>query len=480
MIRLPIVAVSFLVAAAPVSAQVAAEPWITGLDHPVRLVAPAGDPRLFVVERGGRVLAFTSAGAFIDTFLDIGSLTAESGEGGLLGLAFAPDYATTGRFYVSYTDLGGDSRLARYRVGTDPDRADPASGTNLLTVNQPASNHNGGHLEFGPDGMLYFGLGDGGGSGDQQNNAQNDQTLLGKLLRLDVSGPGAYTIPPDNPHVNRAPLDEIWAKGLRNPWCWSFDRLTGDLYIADVGQYELEEINVQPAAVQGGANYGWRLMEGTACYNPESGCLRPGLSLPVHEYTHGGTPFRCSISGGYVYRGADIPQLKGQYFYADYCSAEVWSLTWTAAEGATRVRNWTDRLAPGGGFGSIAAFGQDAAGELYVLDYDHGTAYRLVSSASGVPAASVLQLTQNAPNPFNPATTISWVADPEAGQVSLRVYDLAGRLVRTLVAGAASAGPDSVTWDGTDDLGQPVAAGVYHYRLQQGGQAVARKMVLLE
>ena len=478
MIRLSSVAAALLLTAAPASAQVAAEPWITDLNSPVRLVAPPGDSRLFVVERGGRVLAFTSAGAFIDTFLDVNSLTTESSERGLLGLAFPPDYAATGRFYVSYTDLDGDSRLARYVVGTDPDRADRASGTILLTVAQPAGNHNGGHIEFGPDGMLYFGLGDGGGSGDPQNNAQNDQTLLGKLLRLDVSGPGGYTIPPDNPQVGRPPLDEIWAKGLRNPWCWSFDRLTGDLYIADVGQNELEEINVRPAGMPGGANYGWRLMEGTACYEPEAGCFRPGLTLPVHEYTHGGSPFRCSISGGYVYRGADIPQLKGQYFYADFCSAEVWSLTWTGAEGATRVRNWTDRLAPAGGFGSIVGFGQDAAGELYVLDYDKGTAYRLVPNASAVPPAGPLRLNQNTPNPFNPLTTIAWSGDPQAGPVSLRVYDLAGRLVRTLADGRETAG--SATWDGTDDLGRSVAAGVYHYRVQQGTEAVARKMVLLE
>lgn len=480
MIRQLAVAALLLLSVAPVAAQVASEPWITGLDHPVRLVAPVGDDRLFVVERGGRVLAFTPAGAFIDTFLDVSTLTSEFDERGLLGLAFAPDYASTGRFYVSYTDLDGDSRLARYAVGPDPDRADPASGTILLTVTQPAGNHNGGHIEFGPDGMLYFGLGDGGGAGDQQNNAQNDQTLLGKLLRLDVAGSGGYTIPPDNPNIGRPQRDEIWAKGLRNPWCWSFDRLSGDLYIADVGQSELEEINVQPAGLPGGANYGWRLMEGSACYNPSSGCFDPGLALPVHEYTHGGSPFRCSISGGYVYRGADIPQLQGQYFYADYCSAEVWSLTWNEAAGATRVRNWTGQLEPNGGFGSIVGFGQDAAGELYVLDYDRGTAFRLVPSASGVPAATALQLTQNTPNPFNPVTTISWTADPQAGPVSLRVYDLAGRLVRTLVDGRVPVGADSAAWDGTDDRGRAVAAGVYHYRLQQGTRAVARKMVLLE
>ncbi|MBE0565774.1 MAG: PQQ-dependent sugar dehydrogenase [Krumholzibacteria bacterium] len=469
-----------LLVALPAAAQVASERLITGLDRPLRLVAPPGSPRLFVVERSGTILVYNQDGTFRDLCLDIGSLISLDSERGLLGLAFPPDHATTRRFYVSYTDLGGDSRVVRYTMGADPDRADPASAQLILQVSQPQANHNGGHIEFGPDGLLYIGFGDGGGSGDPQNNAQNDQVLLGKLLRLDVSGAGpGYAIPASNPFVGLPPRDEIWAKGLRNPWCWSFDRETGDLYIADVGQSELEEINVQPAGSDGGENYGWRLMEGTACFNPSTNCPQTGLTLPVHEYGHGGSPFRCSITGGYVYRGS-MTQLRGRYFFADFCSAQVWSMTWTPGQGATDVREWTDLIAPAGGFQSIAGFGQDGFGELYVLDYDGGDVYRLVPTVAAVPGLFAPQLGQNVPNPFNPSTDITFTADPAGGSVRLAVYDVAGRLVRVLADGADPEGTRTVTWDGTDAQGRTVAAGVYHYRLEQGGRIATRKMVLLE
>lgn len=467
--------------ALPAAAQVGSQQVITGLDRPLRLVSPPDDPRLFVVERPGTIRVYNQNGTFRDLCLDIRSLVSIDSERGLLGLAFPPDHATTGRFYVSYTDQGGDSRVVRYTMGADPDRADPASAQLILQVSQPQANHNGGHLEFGPDGMLYLGFGDGGGSGDPGNNAQNDQVLLGKMLRLDVSGTGpGYAIPADNPFVGLPPRDEIWAKGLRNPWCWSFDSLTGDLYIADVGQGDLEEVDVQPAGSDGGENYGWRLMEGSACFIPSTGCFQPGLTLPVHEYSHGGTPFRCSITGGYVYRGAAIPQLAGRYFFADFCSAQVWSLTWTPGQGASDVREWTDLIEPAGGFGSIAGFGQDGLGELYVLDYDGGSVHRLVPTVSSVPDLLAPQLAQNVPNPFNPATSITFTAEPAGGPVRLAVYDVAGRLVRVLADGASPEGARTVTWDGTDGEGRAVAAGVYQYRLEQGGRIATRKMVLLE
>jgi len=471
-----------LAAAAPAAAQVATTPVITGLHQPLDLAAPSGDSRLFVVERGGTVLVFDHAGAFRDTFLDIRDEVLVGGERGLLGLAFSPDYAASGRFYVSYTGLTGDSQLVRYRAGTDPDRADPAGAGTVLTVSQPANNHNGGDLAFGPDGMLYFGLGDGGSEGDPDNLAQDDQTLLGKMLRLDVSGSGSgYTVPPDNPFVGKAPRDEIWAKGLRNPWRWSFDRRTGDLYIADVGQNAWEELDVQPASSTGGENYGWRLMEGDACYNPPTGCDPGGLSLPVFTYPHnGGPPAGCAITGGFVYRGSAIPQVQGQYFFADFCASRLWSLTWDGDGGVTGFHDWTDTAAPPGGFGSIASFGQDADGELYVLDYNPGVVYRLVAGPSPVPPASALTLAQNAPNPFNPSTTIAFTVDPAGGPWNLRVYDLAGRLVRTLAAGPAVADSLSAVWDGTDRAGRPVAAGVYRYRLAQGGRSESRSMALLE
>ena len=466
--------------AVPAPAQVGSELVIEGLVRPVRLVAPRGDIRLFVVERGGTILVYSQAGAFRDTFLDIRHLTTEGGERGLLGLAFPPDHATTGRCYVSYTDLDGDSRVARYTVSADPDRLDPQSAAIVFGQSQPFANHNGGHVEFGPDGMLYLGLGDGGGSGDPGDRAQDDQTLLGKMLRLDVSGDGAAAIPPDNPFAGTAGRDEIWALGLRNPWCFAFDRGTGDLYIADVGQNVLEEVDVQPAASGGGENYGWRLMEGSECYEPPTGCEEPGLVLPVHEYAHGGDPFRCSITGGYVYRGANVPALRGRYLFADFCSGQVWSLTWDGAGGTTDVTEWTPGIAPDGGFGSIAGFGQDGAGELYVLGYETGEVHRLISTVTPVPGPQGLRLRQNVPNPFNPTTRIVYAADPDGGPVVLRVYDAAGRLVRTLVDGPANAGPDSVIWDGTDRHGRPAAAGVYHCRLEQGARVQTRKMVMLQ
>jgi len=232
-----------LAAAGPVPAGPAIRTFTTAVTMPVRVTSPAGDQRVFVVEQDGLIKVFDRDGASRGVFLDLTALTNGAGERGLLGLAFAPDYATSGRFYVNYTDLAGNTQVARYRVGSNPDRANPGSAQILLTVDQPYPNHNGGHLAFGPDGMLYIGLGDGGSGGDPENRAQNVQSFLGKMLRIDVSGSAGYTIPPDNPFVATAPRDEIWALGLRNPWTYAFDALTGDLWIADVGQSALEEID---------------------------------------------------------------------------------------------------------------------------------------------------------------------------------------------------------------------------------------------
>ena len=377
-----------LLVPATVRAELAVKTVLTNLGDPVRLVAPEGDDRLFVVERGGLIRVFDQDGTERGTFLDVSALTRIPSERGLLGLAFPPDYASTGRFYVNYTDdtagTTTNSILARYQVSGNPDVADAGSAEILLTLFQPASNHNGGHIEFGPDGMLYLGFGDGGGSGDTSNWAQNDQSLLGKMLRLDVSGPGAYSIPSDNPFVGTAPLDEIWAKGLRNPWCFSFDRTTDDLYIADVGQGLWEEVDVQPASSGGGENYGWRLMEGNACFNPPTNCNDGSLVLPVHEYSHGGG--RCSISGGYVYRGSVIPSEAGSYFFADFCSGQIWTLRWSEAGGATDITDRTAELTATVSFSGISSFGQDGRGELYVIDTGSGQIHRIVG-AKGSPTA---------------------------------------------------------------------------------------------
>lgn len=343
----------------------------SGLSSPVFLTAPPGDAeRLFVVERGGRVVIIRDGTVLATPFLDIQGLVTSGGERGLLSMAFHPDYAQTGEFFVDYTDVNGDTRVARYRVSTNPDVGDPGSGEVILTVAQPYSNHNGGQLAFGPDGMLYIGLGDGGSGGDPLGNGQNLGTLLGSILRIDVDGGAPYAIPGDNPFVSDADArDEIWAYGLRNPWRFSFDRQAGDLYIGDVGQGAWEEVDVQPAGSGGGENYGWNVMEGAHCYNASS-CDQTGLVLPVLEYSHGEG---CSITGGYVYRGANLPTLSGHYLYADYCSGFIRSFRYVGGDAVDR-RDWSSVLAPGTG---ISSFGQDAVGELYVMTLS-GNVYRIV------------------------------------------------------------------------------------------------------
>jgi hypothetical protein len=341
------------------------------LDLPVFATSPSGDThRLFVVEQTGRIRLLRDDVMLAAPFLDLSALVSCCGERGLLGLAFHPRYATNGFLYVYYTDSGGDTKVTRYHVSANPDVADPASAGPVLSQTQPFANHNGGMLAFGPDGYLFVGLGDGGSGGDPLNNAQNRSTLLGKILRLDVDHGAPYTVPAGNPFVGQAGTrPEIWSLGLRNPWRFSFDRQTGELYIGDVGQNLWEEINVEPAA-GGGRNYGWRDMEGGVCYVP--GCTPTGLTLPALTYSHSEG---CSVTGGYVYRGVDLPELSGLYLFADYCNGWVRSFRWTAA-GATEV---TDRptLAPGG---PISSFGQDARGELYLLEYGSpGAIYRIIS-----------------------------------------------------------------------------------------------------
>jgi glucose/arabinose dehydrogenase len=342
----------------------------TGLDFPVYLTAPAGDARLFIVEKTGRIRIVKGGALGAAPFLDLSASVSGGSEQGLLGLAFDPRYGTTGRFYVDYTDRNGDTRIARYRVSADPDVADPSSGEILLTIDQPYANHNGGQLAFGPDGYLYIGMGDGGSGGDPEGHGQNAADLLGSLLRLDVSGATGYSVPTGNPYAAGGGRGEVFSIGLRNPWRFSFDRQGGDLYIADVGQNEREEVDVSTAASGGGRglNYGWNRMEGTACYS--SGCDRTGLTLPVIDYTHADG---CSITGGYVYRGAAVPALAGTYFYADFCSGWVRSFRYQNGQ-ATNPREWP-MLKPGG---QVTSFGEDAAGELYILEAD-GKVFQVVA-----------------------------------------------------------------------------------------------------
>jgi glucose/arabinose dehydrogenase len=352
---------------------VALELVASGLEFPLGLTAPEADSRLFVVEKGGRIRIVRDGALLPEPFLDISATVSRGSEQGLLGLAFHPDYATTGRFFVDYTDSDGNTRISAWRVSADADRADAASEEVLLTIEQPFSNHNGGGFAFGPDGYLYVGMGDGGSGGDPLGNGRDLGDLLGSLLRIDVNGPSGYAIPADNPFVGReGARGELWDLGLRNPWRFSFDRGTGDLYIADVGQGEREEIDVATRASGGGRglDYGWNVMEGSICYGGGS-CDRTGLALPVTEYSH---DQGCSVTGGYVYRGTAVPAIQGHYFYADYCQG--WVRSFRLQDGAASdPRDWP-ALAPGG---PVASFGEDAAGELYVLDAG-GSVYRVVAA----------------------------------------------------------------------------------------------------
>jgi len=355
-------AASILAAAPP---RISLEQIASGLARPVS-VAHAGDGsgRLFIVEQRGAIRVFDGGQLLPTPFLAIQSLVRFGGERGLLGLAFDPSYATNGFFYVNYTRASdAATTIARYQVSANnPNIADPSSAVVLLNIQQPNSNHNGGQIAFGPDGYLYIGTGDGGGAGDPDENGQDLTTLLGKILRIDVSNAPPYATPLDNPFVgNPAARDEIWAYGLRNPWRFSFDRDTGDLFIGDVGQNSLEEIDFQPAASSGGENYGWDHMEGSSCFDPPTNCNDGSLTLPVLEYSHSQG---CSVTGGFRYRGSKHLELQGRYIYGDFCSGNVWA---AQEDGA----NWIAGD-PFDSNRSISAFGEDEAGELYLVDVNGG------------------------------------------------------------------------------------------------------------
>jgi hypothetical protein len=347
---------------------------VTGLDRPVYLTAPANDDRLFIVEQRGRIRIVKNGQLLTQPFLDITDRVTVLGglgdERGLLGLAFHPSYASNHFLYVNYTDRAGDTRVERYTTSANPDIADPASAKLILFQDQPFDNHNGGHLLFGPDGMLYIPLGDGGSGGDPNNNGQTLTTLLGKLLRIDVDrgDPNPYAVPSDNPFVGRSDArGEIWALGLRNPWRMVFDRQANLLFIADVGQNREEEINAVSRTASG-LNYGWRIMEGSSCFI-STPCNQAGLTLPVHTYpTSGGN---CAVTGGFVYRGTSIPELVGHYFFSDYCGGGVRSFRFVSGTEQS-VRDWEITST-----GNVSSFGEDSRGELYVISHS-GNVSRIV------------------------------------------------------------------------------------------------------
>ncbi|WP_129127325.1 PQQ-dependent sugar dehydrogenase [Geomonas oryzae] len=344
-------------------ARITLTPVVKGLRQPTAIVsAKDGSKRLFILEQKGKVRIVKNGKLLARPFLDIDTLVKSGGEQGLLGLAFPPDFATTKTFFVDYTNRTGigNTVVASFKTGKDADAADPGSRREILTIKQPYVNHNGGQLAFGPDRLLYIGTGDGGSGGDPHGNGQRLDTLLGKILRIDVApGAAAYRLP-KNPFGN-----EIWAYGLRNPWRFSFDRGTGDLYIADVGQDEVEEIDFQPAGSGAGANYGWNIMEGDRCFRKPK-CKKSGLTMPVAVYRHGKGD--CSVTGGYVYRGR-IKELQGIYFYGDFCSGRIWGLRRVGTKWETKLLADTPY--------AISTFGEDEEGELYLADYGSGTIYRV-------------------------------------------------------------------------------------------------------
>jgi glucose/arabinose dehydrogenase len=351
---------------------IALTPFVSGFSKPVDFQTPDdGSGRMFIVQQSGAI-RIVSGGALLPTpFLDItGKVSFDSNEQGLLGLAFHPGYSQNRRFYLNYDRLNGGQMqtvIAEYQASTAPNVADAASERILLTVDQPFANHKGGQMAFGPDGFLYIAFGDGGGGGDPLGNGQSLQTLLGKIARIDVdhADPGLqYAIPTDNPFAGTTNRGEIFAYGLRNPWRFSFERGTGRLFVADVGQDKFEEIDL----VQKGGNFGWNIMEGAHCFSPSSGCNMTGLTLPIAEYDHSEG---ATVIGGYVYHGTAITGLVGAYVFGDFGNGKIWSLTENSG-------TWTRTLLLTTGH-NMSAFGQDAAGELYIVDYSSGGAFKITA-----------------------------------------------------------------------------------------------------
>ncbi|HYC54387.1 MAG TPA: PQQ-dependent sugar dehydrogenase [Candidatus Binatia bacterium] len=360
---------------------------VAAVDQPIHMAAPPLDPsRLFVVERPGRIRIVDLDGDVLLTtpYLDITGKVSENGEQGLLSMAFHPDFEDNGWFFVNYTNNAGDTVIARYEAA-DPDDDTVAASSEriLIVIDQPFSNHNGGQIAFGSDGYLYTAMGDGGGGGDPLETAQNDGSLLGKILRFDVDVENApyYAVPTDNPgYVDGSdPLELIWAKGLRNPWRFSFDRSTGDLLLADVGQGSWEEINYQSVGSGGGENYGWDIFEADMCFEPDPApeCPDPatGFTFPIHEYSH--NDGSCSVSGGFVYRGCSMPDLTGTYFYSDYCSAFVRTFVVNGGSPTNHDDVTSDLTPVGASVNSVVSFGEDARGELYIADIG-GQVFRII------------------------------------------------------------------------------------------------------
>ena len=435
------------------------EEFATGLTSPVE-ITNVNDSRIFVVQQNGMIKIIQPNGAINPTnFLNISSKILYGGERGLLGLAFHPQYSTNGYFFVYYNNTAGNVVTARYKVSTtDPNVADPNSEKILLNIPKPFANHNGGSIHFAPDGKLWIITGDGGSSGDPNNNAQNKNSLLGKMLRIDVDAadPVPYNIPSDNPFAGAGVdgADEIWAYGLRNAWKFSFDLSTGNAMIADVGQGAIEEINKMPIT-QAGINYGWRCYEGNNAYNTTTGCpAQSSMTFPVAVYDHSGG--KCSITGGYVYRGTQYPSLQGKYFFADYCSNQIGilgtdnSITWTAAYS-------------GNGFSS---FGQDSQKELYVAGVESGKIFKITTGTLGTNENNLSNALKIYPNPASKEIFIDGIKDKN---VTLELINAEGRKVLET---------DKITSGKGIDI-SILPSGVYFINLKSGNlKSYSQKLII--
>ncbi|MBM4171704.1 MAG: T9SS type A sorting domain-containing protein [Ignavibacteria bacterium] len=487
------ISVFFLNSCQPTSAQIQIEPAFPNLsfEQPVDIqYAKDGSNRLFIVSQPGTIYVIENNQTTSNkkVFLDIREKVLFGGEQGLLGLAFHPNFKNNGYFYLNYTaNNPRRSVISRFKVSSNSEAADKSSELILLTVDQPYSNHNGGQISFGPDGFLYFSLGDGGSGGDPQNYSQNLKSLLGKIARIDVNSPSGnlhYSIPSDNPFKGNTNnlSEEIYAWGLRNVWRFSFDK-QNRLWAADVGQNAWEEINL----IEKGKNYGWRIMEGNHCFNPQTNCNTTNLTMPIWEYGHnqqGGY----SITGGHVYEGLNAKELLGKYVYGDYVTGNIWALDY---KNGTAVNSL---IAPSSH--NISTFGVDQNNELYFANYSTGRLYKF----KGTPSTKVgmnslpkdFQLDQNFPNPFNPTTTIqyvipnvktahlprqdrAWTGETSLHYVTLKIYDILGREVVTLIDELLESGTYQAKFSNTTSQ---LNSGVYFYRLAYGNSYQVKKMIL--
>ncbi len=443
-------------------------------DQPVDIQnANDGTNRLFIVTQRGKIYTIenNSKTSTAKLFLDISEKVLYGGEQGLLGLAFHPDFKNNGYFFVDYTTNNPRRTIiSRFKVNqNNSDEADKKSELILLEIEQPYSNHNGGQIAFGPDGYLYISLGDGGSAGDPQNNAQNLKSYLGKILRIDVNNSfnnKNYSIPEDNPFKGNTNnlIEEIYAWGLRNVWRFSFDKITGKLWAADVGQNLWEEINI----IEKAKNYGWRIMEGFHCFNPSRNCDTTNLTMPIWEYGHtqeGGY----SITGGYVYRGSNIKELYGKYIYADFVTGNIWALDY-------KENSVTNKLLFNTDF-NISTFGVNENHELYFADYTNGKIYKFASSTTGINKSESInryELEQNYPNPFNTSTVISFMLK-EMSYVTLKVYDILGKEVAILMNEFKYPGTHRITFDGGNKSG-----GIYFYSLLTPTCVLTKKMIMIK